>query len=161
MVCFFIKRLAQKIDFIYNIVGDVMNFLINLSKEEGSPHKHAHYEIIVCTKGNGGFHFSGKTVEAIPGEIIIIPPKTVHFCSKNSDNFERIYISGEFNQFFNLNTPTVIRDNPKNEGILLAKMLYNNRYSTPEYVSSLVNAFTHFLLKNIKMENKPFNQYVS
>lgn len=133
-----------------------MNFLINLSNKESSPHKHTYYEIVVFTKGKGIFHASGKDFEVHPGKIIIIPPQTVHYSSKIDDGLDRIYIGGDFNQFFNLNTPTVIWDNPENEGVLLAKMLYNNRYSTPEYVSSLVNAFTHFLLKNIKMENNIF-----
>lgn len=133
-----------------------MNFLINLAKDQSAPHKHAYYEIVIFTKGSGVFHASGKNIDAYPGKIIIIPPQTVHHSTKTDADFERIYVGGDFNQFFNMDTPTVIFDNSENEGFLLAKMLFNNRYSTPEYVSSLVSAFTHFLLKNIKMENNIF-----
>ncbi len=141
---------------MYNTLGDTMNFLINYTKELSSPHKHPNYEIIIYTKGNGVLHVSGKDIEVHPGKIIIIPPQTVHYSSKTGDDFERIYINGDFTQFFNMDTPTVILDNSENEGLLLAKILYNNRYSTPDYVASLVNAFTHFLLKNIKMESDIF-----
>lgn len=134
-----------------------MNFLINLAKDPSAPHKHAYYEIVVFTKGNGVFHASENDIGVSPGKIIIIPPHTIHYSTKNVEDFERIYIGGDFNQFFNMDTPTVILDNSENEGALLAKMLYRNRYSTPEYVSTLVNAFTHFLLKNIKMENSIFS----
>lgn len=134
-----------------------MNFLINLAKDPSSPHKHAYYEIVVFTKGNGIFHISGKDIDASPGTIIIIPPQTVHHSTKIGNDLERIYVGGNFNQFFNMDTPTVILDNSESEGTLLAKMLYRNRYTTPEYISSLVNAFTHFLLKNIKMENNIFS----
>jgi len=133
-----------------------MNFLINYTKEIGSPHKHPNYEIIVYTKGKGVFHVPENDIEVYPGKIIIIPPHTVHYSSKTGKDFERIYISGDFSQFFNMDTPTVILDNSESEGLFLAKMLFNNRYSTPEYVSSLVNAFIHFLLKNIKMESNIF-----
>ncbi len=133
-----------------------MNFLINYTSKISAPHKHPNYEIIIYTKGSGIFHSSGKDIEAIPGKIIIVPPKTVHYSSKTGDSFERIYIDGDFNQFFNLDAPTVIGDNAGNEGALLAKMIYCNRYSTPDYVAALVNAFTHFLLKNIKMESNIF-----
>ena len=133
-----------------------MNFLINYTNEISAPHKHPHYEIIIYTKGEGIFHSEGKDIKVHPGKIIIIPPQTIHYSSKSYDNFERIYLSGDFNQFFNMKSPTVILDNSENEGLLLAKMLYNNRYSTPEYVFALVNAFIYFLLKNVKMENSIF-----
>jgi len=35
-------------------------------------------------------------------------------------------------------------------------MIYAKRYAEREYVASLINAFTHFLLQNIKMENELF-----
>ena len=32
-------------------------------------------------------------------------------------------------------------------------MIYTNRYSNHEYLTALINAFTHFLLQSIKMED--------
>ena len=141
---------------MYYVVGDVMNFLINLIKEESPPHNHKNYEIIVYTKGNGTIHAAEKDIAVGPGKMIIIPPGIVHSSSKSSTDFERIYINGELNQTFFLTSPTVVLDNSANEGLLLAKMIYTNRYSNREYVVALINAFTHFLLQNIKMDDDIF-----
>lgn len=134
-------------------MGDVMNFLINLIKEESPPHKHNKYEIIVYTKGNGILHLAEKDIEVSPGKIVVIPPGTVHHSSKSGTDFERIYINGEFNQVFFPTSATVVLDNSENEGLQLAKMICANRYDK-EYVVALINAFTHFLLQNIKMEDE-------
>ncbi|MBE7025313.1 MAG: helix-turn-helix domain-containing protein [Ruminococcaceae bacterium] len=133
-----------------------MRFLINLIKEESPPHKHNVYEILIYTKGSGVFHAAGKEIAAVPGKIIVIPPGTVHHSSASAAAFERIYINGEFSQVFNLASPTVILDNSEKEGLLLAKMIYANRHAEYEYVVALINAFTHFLLQNIKMDNEIF-----
>ncbi len=133
-----------------------MNYLINLLKEVTPPHKHKTYEIIVYTKGSGILHIQGKDLEVTAGKIIVIPPGTVHHTSACSADFERLYINGDLHQFFNLTSPTLILDNAEKEGVLLAKMIYNNRHSAYEYVLTLINAFTHFLLQNIKLENEIF-----
>jgi len=137
-------------------MGDSMKYLINLIKEVSPPHKHKSYEIIVYTKGKGIFHTNEKDIKTDPGKIIIIPPDTVHSSTNIDKNYERIYINGEFNYIFNLTSPTVIVDNSNSEGLELAKMIYNNRLSNNEYLSTLISAFTHFLLKRIKFENELF-----
>lgn len=53
---------------------------------------------------------------------MVVPPNTVH-SSTFEEEYERIYINGEFNKIFNLNFPAVILDNPQEEGTLLAKMI--------------------------------------
>lgn len=155
-ICFFIKILAQKIDFIYNGIGDSMNYLINLIKHESGPHKHKNYEIIIYTKGRGIFHSDKKEIKTSSGKIIIIPPDTVHHSSNIDESSERIYISGDFSHVFELTSPAVIADNAGGEGVELAKMIYKNRFSHSEYISALINAFMHFLLIRIKMENEIF-----
>ena len=154
MVCFFIKLLAQKIDIIYNITGDDMDYLINLIKKESPPHKHKNYEIIVYTRGEGIFHINKKDIETAPGKIIIIPPGTVHSSSIVGKDFDRIYISGEFNHIFKFASPTVIDDNSSGEGLELAKIIYNNRFSDHSYITALINAFAHFLVSRTKVENE-------
>lgn len=140
---------------MYNEQGDVMSFLINTIKEESPPHKHKNYEVIAYTKGSGVLYTQGKDIEVYPGKIVIVPPDTVHCSTKTGTDFERIYINGEFNQVFYLDSVTVVLDNSENEGLQLAKMICVNRYDG-EYVAALINAFTHFLLRNIKMEEKIF-----
>lgn len=131
-----------------------MSIFINLTKERSPQHKHKDYEIIVCTDGEGFFHFTKKNIDCCSGKIIVIPPETAHSCETTCLN--RIFIRGEFNQIFNLTSPVVISDNSAGEGLLLAKMIYANRYADREYIAALVNAFTHFLLQNIKMEDEIF-----
>ena len=131
-----------------------MNFIVNYTDLSGIPHKHKNYEIIACTKGEGILYYCGKYEKAISaGEIVVIPPATTHSIVAKS-KIERIYINGEFDQFFNLESVRIIRDNPKNEGLLLAQMIYDNRHTNFEYVCALTNAFIRFLLSNIKIDNK-------
>lgn len=130
-----------------------MNFSINLIKCEYPPHKHKNYEIIVYTKGNGIFHAAEKNISVSSGKIMIIPPGIVH-SSTFTDTLERIYINGEFNHIFNLCSPVIISDNSAREGTSLARMLYNNRFSSCEYISSLLNAFTHFLLQSLNTDSE-------
>ena len=130
-----------------------MNYFVGYIKEESAPHKHNNYEIIVYTKGCGTFHSPGKNISVSPRKIIIVPPGTMH-SSTSDGEFERIYIRGEFNQMFNLCVLAVISDNSESEGTLLAKMIYNNRYSNTEYVASLCNSLAHFLLQSLKMDDE-------
>ena len=88
--------------------------------------------------------------------MVIIPPGLVHSCSVCDADFERIYINGEFHQIFSLDSPAVISDTPTGDGVFLAKIIYKNRLADREYISSLINAFAHFLLQNIKMEDRIF-----
>lgn len=84
---------------------------------------------------------------------MVVPPNTVH-SSTFEEEYERIYINGEFNKIFNLNFPAVILDNPQEEGTLLAKMIYRNRYAGGEYVSALSMAFAQFLVQNLKNDSE-------
>ena len=134
-----------------------MNYYINLIKNaESPPHKHNYYEIIIYTNGSGIFHTEKMRIPVRPGKIVIIPPGIVHSCSVCDADFARIYISGEFHQIFSLTAPTVISDTPTGDGLFLAKIIYKNRLADREYVMSLINAFTHFLLQNIKTEDRIF-----
>ena len=130
-----------------------MSFLINLIKNETPFHQHKTYEIIVYMWGTGLFHTEETDIPVSPGKIIIIPPETMHY-SISEGELPRIFISGEFNHFFNLTSPTVISDNADHEGALLAKMIYNNRYANAEYVGTLISAFAHFLTQRLKMEDE-------
>lgn len=129
-----------------------MAFLIDLKKEESFPHKHKNYEIIVYTRGCGVFHAAGKDIPVSPGKIIIIPPGAVHSITFDGA-LDRIYINGDLNHIFSLTSPTIIPDTAENEGLFLAKMIYANRYTNPEYVTALISAFAHFLLQSLKMDD--------
>lgn len=130
-----------------------MGFLINIVKEVSPPHQHKNYEIIIYTKGSGTFIADEKKIPVSAGKIIIVPPQTIHTCHFEG-TFERIYINGEFDQIFNLSSPAVISTSMQSEGMLLAKMIYDNRYGKSEYIASLCSAFAHFLLQSLKMDDE-------
>lgn len=133
-----------------------MDYLINLLKGDSYAHKHKSYEIVVYINGSGIFHTTKQDFKVSPGKIIIVPPGTEHYTSTENTDCERIFIIGEFNRIFFLPAATMISDNLTSEGLFLAKMIYANRYSDHEYLAALINAFTHFLLQNIKVEDEVF-----
>ncbi len=130
-----------------------MSYLVNYIKAESQAHKHINYEILIYTEGKGIFYSKGKNTAVFPGKITIIPPGVTH-TTTFEDNLDRIYIQGEFNQIFNITSPITISDNLQNEGMQLAKIIYNNRFSKPDYVTLLIDAFMHFLLQNLKRDNE-------
>lgn len=131
-----------------------MNYIINRKESNVPNHKHKDYEIIVYTKGSGTITMNSQSFDVSPGKIIIVPPEQFHLSSNASENFERIYIMGDFSQFILPDSPTLILDNPEKEGLSLATMIYNNRYADQEYITALINAFLHFLLQNIKLDDR-------
>ena len=126
--------------------------MINIIKDASHIHKHRNYEIIVYAKNNGYFCTPDKSIPISKGTIIIVPPDTLHGSPFNN-GVERIYINGEFNQIFNFPEPVIVSDNSRQDGLTLAKLIYNNRFENPDYVASLCNAFAHFLLRNINMDD--------
>lgn len=130
-----------------------MNPIIGLIKKESPFHRHKDYEIIVYVKGNGCFKSMEKEFAVSPGKIVIVPPGVMHSATF-SETFERIYIQGEFRHIFNFTSPIVVLDNSEKEGIYLAKMIYNNRYDSSGYTTALLDAFAHFLMQGIKMQNR-------
>lgn len=136
-------------------IGDIMRYTIGMGKDSNPQHTHKTYEIIIFTKGNCLFHTTKGDIKTVPGTIIIVPPGFTH-SSSCCDNSERIFINGDMNQFFHLSSITIVNDNARSEGVHLAKMIYTNRNIDYEYVLTLFNAFTHFLLQQIKMYDKVF-----
>ena len=84
--------------------------------------------------------------------IVIIPPGVIHFTS-STEKLDCIYARGNFNLFFCDETPIVLRDTANGDGALLATLLYNNRFSTKEYITSLCDAYTRFLAMNMQLED--------
>ncbi len=129
-----------------------MKYLIGLKKHKSPLHSHKNYEIIVCSKGSSLIQLAGNELLISEGNIIIVPPNTPHG-SLDDTEWERLYISGELHPFFNLSKPVVVGDNAEGEGLSLARIIYNNRYSNNEYLSFLVSAFAYFLLNSMHLEN--------
>ena len=129
-----------------------MNYLINMATTETDFHQHNEYEVVICTKGEGIFTFA-EEFSFTPGSIMVIPPKVVHKITISED-LERIFVRGDFDHLFSLTAPVVLMDNAEHEGIMLAKMMYKNRFATPEYLAALIDAFMLFLMQSIKTEDR-------
>lgn len=129
-----------------------MKYIINMVDTTSPPHQHNEYEIIIYTKGQG-ISYASEEISVTQGNILIVPPNTVHQCTF-PDQLERIYIRGEFSHCFSFSSPVFLKNNPQQEGFVLANMIYNNRYANPEYLSALMDAFLHFLMQSIQTEDR-------
>lgn len=115
-------------------------------------HRHESFEITYYHSATVTLTTPEKNYHITPGSMVIIPPDTLH-SSHSVTELDGIYIRGNFSQLFHLNEPTVIRDSRFKEGKQLVMMIYNNRFGNKEYLSSLCDAFTHFLATNMKFED--------
>ena len=130
-----------------------MGFTVYYVKDKNIFHNHKRFEISVCIKGTGIFHTEVKDVKVSPGRITITPAGMMHSV-EGDDEFERITVYGDFNQFFNPVEFAVVLDNPEKEGTLLTKMIWNNKNSNPEYIASLCNTLGHFLIQSLKIDDE-------
>lgn len=128
-----------------------MSYLIGSLNKDSRIHVNKGYEIIVYISGSATFHTDEKDIKVSAGKMIIMPPGLNHASTVDGEA-ERIYIGGDFNHIFTFAQPVFITDTPEGEGVSLAKMIYRNRFSSTEFVSSLVNSLSHFLLQNLKTE---------
>ncbi len=128
-----------------------MNTSVGYINHSCSEHKCNCYEIIFYRKGAGRFCFSENNIPVSSGKFIIVPPNTLHF-SEYTEEAETFFIHGDFNHIFSLSSPMVVMDNAEKNGEFLMKMIFDNRFSNPEYLLSLSDALAHFLLQNIQTE---------
>ena len=119
-------------------------------------HTHNHYEIMLYVEGNGEMLTQKGNFPFSVGTIIIVPPKIEHG-SSSENGFKNISIGGDFESFFTFEEPIVLFDSPSNEGRTLASLIYDNRFSSDEYLEVLISAYLHFLLKYIKVNKHSEN----
>ena len=130
-----------------------MKYLTNLVKESIPLHQHNSYEVVVYLKGNGFLMTPDVSYPVGPGTISIITPGIMHK-SEFTEDFEEIFINGEFEQMFNLSQPAFIHIDLDSEGIQLANIIYHNRYANSDYLGALCNAMAHFLVQNLEMDDE-------
>ena len=119
-------------------------------------HKHTNYELYVIASGSGYIMTTGGKVPTPQGSVAIIPPDVEHRSAQDPCGCERIRIIGDLNHFFSLSDVTVIPADSSDDAVALGRVIYNNRYAENEYISSLVRALSHYVMKKIKMENELF-----
>lgn len=115
-------------------------------------HRHTDYEIIYYLKGTGVLKTKNGNIPYSEGTVIIVPPLLMHG-STSKNGFINISINGDLKQLMKFKEPIIMRDNEKQEGRLLAELLYENRHGNRNFLSSLCETYVLFLLSNLRIEN--------
>jgi len=130
-----------------------MNVNIGCLKNYCPEHKHKYFEIIVYTKGSGFLKANNRQIPFSPGTIIIVPPNTLHV-SVSAEPYERIYIASYSDRTINVYAPIHLSDDEDGDGMVLARLIYKNRYKNPDYLSSLIHAFLNYFLQSVKINDR-------
>lgn len=130
-----------------------MKISVGLANLSASMHKHNSYEIIFYRRAEGELCLEDGNIAISSGKFIIVPPNTAH-ASKYTGDAETFYIKGDYNHIFSFFEPVTVLDNSERDGEFLVRLIYENRFSNSEYLSSLSNALAHFLLQNIQTEKR-------
>ncbi len=111
-------------------------------------HSHTEYEIMHYISGEGFLKAETGDIPFRPGTVVIMPPGIIHG-SASKKGFVNISISGSFNSKLSFKEPVVMCDNEKQEGRLLAELLYDNRFDSGDFISSLCETYILFLLSRL------------
>ena len=130
-----------------------MNVIIGCLKDYYPEHKHKYCEIIAYTKGTGFLKTDNLQIPFSRGTIIIVPPNTSHV-SVSEGPYERIYIAGNLDQTINVSSPIHLSGDKDGDGMILAQLIYQNRYNNPDYLSSLIHAFLSYVLQSVKINDR-------
>lgn len=129
-----------------------MNINIGIVKNSCPDHRHKYYEAIIYTEGTGYMQTNKEKIPFSKGTVIIVPPNTPHY-SVSENYFERIFINEHLDNVLSTSSPIVLQNGEDSDGFILAKLIYQNRYHHTEYLSSIVNAFTSYILKAIEVDD--------
>ena len=130
---------------------------ISISKTEPNTikyplHTHNYWEIMYYESGLGYLATDEENIDFSKGIIIAVPPETPHG-SVSENGFCNISIGADFSHLLHFEKPIKINDNSSFEGETLANLIYNNRFSGQNLLSSLCEAFAHFFIENANTEN--------
>ncbi|MBQ4116756.1 MAG: helix-turn-helix transcriptional regulator [Clostridia bacterium] len=125
---------------------------VNINKVNYALHKHPVWEILYYTEGKGYLETETENIPFGKGTIILVPPNFIHgtFSKNGSVN---ISVGGDFNHLFMFDSPIILTDTPSKDGESLVKLIFNNRYSAPDYLSTLCNAYVQFILQNAQPQS--------
>ena len=135
--------------------GECMNININRTCQGVKTyplHSHADYEIIYYLDGEGFLKTENGDFSYTSGTIIIVPPLLMHG-STSQNGFINISVNGDLRQLLKFEETVVMHDNEKKEGRLLAELLFENRHSNRDFISSLCQTYVLFLLSNLKISS--------
>lgn len=136
-----------------------MDFFINCTPDglkEYPLHHHGHYEIMLYLEGEGILRTDREEIPFRPGTVIIVPPGMEHG-SACREGFKNISLGGPFGHLLFFDKITVLSDNDRGEGRMLACLIYENRYANGAYLEALCTAYLRFLLQNSPREESVFS----
>lgn len=131
-----------------------MNLKINCTPDEVVQypmHAHRNYEIMLYLEGEGHMRTELGNVRFEVGTIVIVPPNIMHG-STSKNGFKNISIEGDFDRYFDFDTVKTVASNETQEGLTLAKMIYENRYGNDTYLKSLCTAYLCFITQRIEVD---------
>ena len=131
-----------------------MNLKINCTPDEVVQypmHAHRNYEIMLYLEGEGHMRTELGNVRFEVGTIVIVPPNIMHG-STSKNGFKNISIEGHFDRYFDFDTVKTVASNETQEGLTLAKMIYENRYGNDTYLKSLCTAYLCFITQRIEVD---------
>lgn len=115
-------------------------------------HTHAFSEIMFYLEGTGCMKTEQGDFPFSSGTIIIVPKGVAHG-SQSENGFKNISVCGNFYRLQDLKEVSVLSDNANNDGLFLAKTIYNNRFSDKEYLETLCMAYLLFIRQNLSVKN--------
>ena len=125
---------------------------VGINKIPYALHRHNNWEILYYTQGEGYLATEKNNFPFKQGTIMIIPPKTPHgtVFKKGAVN---ISLGSDFDSLLMFNSVVSLFDTPSNDAEALIKLIFANRYSSSDYLSSLCKAYVQFILENIRPKN--------
>lgn len=131
-----------------------MSFKINCTQDgvlRYPMHTHKNYEIMLYLEGQGFMRTEQGDIPFGAGTVVIVPPNIKHG-SVSEYGFKNISIEGDFEGYLFFDTVKSFLDNEAQEGTLLARMIYENRYGNSIYLASLCMAYVCFLMQRVKVD---------
>lgn len=126
---------------------------VNINKVKYPLHRHPRWEILYYIEGKGYLLTEGENIPFEKGTIFLIPPNTLHGTISDGSSIN-ISVGGDFNHMLMFDSFVKLSDTPSKDGEALVKLIFSNRYSSPDYLSSLCIAYVQFILKNIQQQTR-------
>lgn len=133
----------------------MMSFKINCTPDgvvQYPMHTHKNYEIMLYLDGEGYMRTELGNIPFEAGTIVIVAPNVKHG-SNSGNGFKNISVEGNFEAYFHFDTVKFFKDNEAQEGKMLAKMIYENRYGNEAYLASLCTAYICFLMQQFELDS--------
>lgn len=115
-------------------------------------HAHDGYEIIYYFNIKGELQTDQGQFPLSSGMISILPPNTMHR-SDAKEGFTAIAMRGPFGNLLQFKCPLLVCDNADHDAEALIRMIFRNRFSSKDYLTTLIEAFLHFILQNSNPED--------